>query len=250
MNGYIKLHRKFTKWGWYQDANTARVFLHLLLTANHHDGEYMGHTIKAGQVVTGRKAMAKILQITENQVRAAIKHLKMTGEITIKTTNRFSIVTIEKWEQYQVCDRETTNTNTNRPPTDHQQTTTSKKEKKEKKEKNKRGKPADWISELVPEELQEGFTEWADMRKEIKKPISSRETVKRAMEKLERLSRNRETQKKIISQSVDRCWAGFFELKEKKPATPYKEFKPEPKKEGVEMPDEIRESLNGLFGKV
>ena len=33
MSGWIKLHRKITEWEWYSDANTFRVFMHLLLTA-------------------------------------------------------------------------------------------------------------------------------------------------------------------------------------------------------------------------
>ena len=32
--GWISLYRKFTEWEWYTDANTMRVFLHLLLKAN------------------------------------------------------------------------------------------------------------------------------------------------------------------------------------------------------------------------
>jgi hypothetical protein len=55
--------------------------------------------------------------------------------LTIKTTSKFSILTIEKWDFYQGRpDKTTTKTATKRPPSDHQ-ATTNKNEKNEKNEK-------------------------------------------------------------------------------------------------------------------
>lgn len=103
-NGFVKLHRKMTEWGWYSDSNTFRVFMHLLLTAQYKDTEWLGYKIKAGQAIAGRKRLAEELGITEHQVRVALDHLKMTNEVAIKTTNKFSIVTIVNWEKYQIND--------------------------------------------------------------------------------------------------------------------------------------------------
>lgn len=61
-------------------------------------------TLEAGQAVFGRKALAEKLGLTERQVRTALSHLEKTGEVTIKTTNKFSIATIEKWGIYQAKD--------------------------------------------------------------------------------------------------------------------------------------------------
>lgn len=100
-DGYVKLHRKMTEWGWYKNSNTKAVFLHLLLTASWCDTTFMGHTILRGQCVFGRKEAAAALGISEQSVRTAIKHLKSTGEITIKSTSKFSIITIVKYSNYQ-----------------------------------------------------------------------------------------------------------------------------------------------------
>ena len=108
-NGYIKLHRKLLDWGWYKDPNTKAVFLHLLLTANFTESEYMGVKIHPGQTVIGRKALAKTLGMSEKNVRTALKHLKMTNEVAIKATNKFSVVTIVGWEKYQLDDGQTAN---------------------------------------------------------------------------------------------------------------------------------------------
>lgn len=105
-NGYIKLFRKMVDWGWYKDNNTKAVFLHLLLTANYKETEYMGVKIYPGQTVIGRRSLASTLGMSEKKVRTALNHLKRTGEVAIKTTNRFSVVTITNWESYQFCDNE------------------------------------------------------------------------------------------------------------------------------------------------
>lgn len=106
-NGYIKLHRKLLDWGWYKDPNTKAVFLHLLLTANFTESEYMGVKIYPGQTVIGRKALAETLGMSERNVRTALEHLKETKEITITSTNKFSIVTVVGWELYQLGDEVT-----------------------------------------------------------------------------------------------------------------------------------------------
>lgn len=101
-NGFIKLHRKLTTWGWYSDGPTKDVFLHLLLTANFRETEWRGTILKPGQVVVGRKKLARELGLSEQQIRTALNHLQSTGEVTIKSTNKFSVVTVENWDKYQL----------------------------------------------------------------------------------------------------------------------------------------------------
>lgn len=113
-NGYIKLHRKLADWGWYKDANTMRVFMHLLITANYTETEYMGETIHPGETVIGRRSLASALGMSEKNVRTALKHLKSTNEVAIRTTNKFSVVTIVNWELYQVNDGNVANKTANK----------------------------------------------------------------------------------------------------------------------------------------
>lgn len=138
-NTYIKLFRNLLNWEWYNDTNTTRVFLHILLNANYKPRRYKGHRIPAGACVFGRKSWAKALGLTEQQVRTAIKHLKSTNEITTKVTNKFTIVTVTKWDLWQMQDGQattkTTNKLTNNQPTSNQQVTTPKESKKVKKKK-------------------------------------------------------------------------------------------------------------------
>ena len=137
LNGYIKLHRKMLNWGWYDEPATKAVFLHLLLTANFKEGEYRGHKVEPGQTVVGRKKMSSELGLSERQIRTALEHLKNSGEISIKTTNRFSIITIENWGMYQGCCDESDQQMTNKRPTDDQQMTNKRPHlKNDKNDKN------------------------------------------------------------------------------------------------------------------
>ena len=111
--GYIKLHRSILNWEWYQDQNTKSVFIHLLLNANWEDSRFRGMDVPRGSLVCGRKKLSKSLGLSEQEIRTSLEHLKSTNEITIKSTNRFSIITIANWEKYQGLREESTNKSTN-----------------------------------------------------------------------------------------------------------------------------------------
>ena len=106
-NGFITLHRKILEWQWYEDANVMRVFLHLLLTANHKDKKWKGTTIKRGQLATSHESIAMKLGLSKMQVRVALKKLKQGKEIDTNITPSYQLVTIVKYDDYQsgsVCD--------------------------------------------------------------------------------------------------------------------------------------------------
>ena len=74
--------------------------------------------------------------MNENSVRSALDKLESSGYISIKATNKYSVITLLKWGEYN----EISNFFTNKTPTDHQQATNKppqyNKEKNKKKEKN------------------------------------------------------------------------------------------------------------------
>jgi len=99
--GWVWLHRKIFEWEWWTDPNTRILFITLLLLANHKPGRWKGVKINRGQLITGRKKLAKITGLSEKSVRTALKRLKSTSELAIKATNRFSLITIVNYDIYQ-----------------------------------------------------------------------------------------------------------------------------------------------------
>lgn len=134
-----------------------RVFVHLLLTANHADQRWMGFTIKRGQVVCGRNSLSKSLNISEQSIKTALRSLKSTNEITIQSTNRFSVVTICNYDNYQSKENpinQPDNQLTNQQLTSNQPATNHKQEcKNEKNEKNKTPEIVELIYNCYPKKV-------------------------------------------------------------------------------------------------
>jgi Mn-dependent DtxR family transcriptional regulator len=99
--GWIKIHRKITKWEWYDDANTFRVFFHILINANHEDARWRGYDIKRGQFATSVKRLSRELKLSDKSVRVSLDHLKRTNEMASKGNNTFSLFTVLKYDEYQ-----------------------------------------------------------------------------------------------------------------------------------------------------
>lgn len=91
-------------WEWYGDTNVVRVFLHCLLKANYMEKKWCGIVIGRGQFLTSVATMAQELHLSAQQIRTAINKLKSTNEITINSTNKYTIVTICNYESYQATD--------------------------------------------------------------------------------------------------------------------------------------------------
>jgi DNA-binding transcriptional regulator YhcF (GntR family) len=108
-NGFISLHRSLLKWEWYDDINTTRLFIHLLLTVNHYDEKWHGIEIKRGQRVLSIQKLASEIQLTIQQTKTALQHLKSTNEITSVTSPQNTIITILQYDKYQTPTNKTTN---------------------------------------------------------------------------------------------------------------------------------------------
>ena len=232
-NGFIKIHRKILDWEWFTDDSTFRVFMYLLLKANWKDCKFMGYDIPRGSCVIGRKQIALELKMSEQRVRTSLNHLKSTNEITIKSTNRFSIVNIVKYSDYQ--DMENQNQPANQPanqPTTNQQLTTIEEYKEYKNINNNipplspQGETAVKNNILIPDgmtllpvkppeslntpEFIEAWKEWETYRKQKRQKLTPM-SIKKQYSFL--ASHSVDIAIKIIEQSISNGWTGLFELK-------------------------------------
>lgn len=123
--GFFKLYRSMINWEWFKDSSTLHVFIYCLLKANHKDQRYKGDVVKRGSFFTSRKIIAEETGLTEQSVRTALKHLKSTNELTISTSPKGTVISVNNYDEYQTV----TNPLTNNQPTPNQQLTTNKNEK-------------------------------------------------------------------------------------------------------------------------
>ena len=101
MEGYIKLYRQVMKWEWYDDANTFRLFIHLLLKANYEDAQWRGLKIKRGQLFTSIGHLSHELKISDKAIRIALDKLIKTKEVASKGASNGTMITICKYDSYQ-----------------------------------------------------------------------------------------------------------------------------------------------------
>lgn len=161
MEGWIKLHRALQKWEWYNDSQTLHVFLTILLNANHDDGRWRGNEVKRGQWITGRKKLSQITGISERSIRTILKRLEDSQELTIKPTSKFSLISVTKWDSYQIVEQTNDQPTANERPSTDQRPTTNKNEKNEK---NENKKPLSKNKSPLPENFStsERVKLWAD----------------------------------------------------------------------------------------
>lgn len=125
LNGYIAIHRQIVDWEWYTDIPTKTLFLHILLMANRKDKNHKGSLVKRGQYLTSVSVLSRETGLTTQQVRRALNNLKATSEITIKTTNRNSLINVENYSKYQLqssCENKQNNEQENKQRTNKEQT--------------------------------------------------------------------------------------------------------------------------------
>jgi len=167
-NGWIKIHYNLLNWEWYDDINTKTLFLHLLLMANWKDKKWHGILIKRGSFVTSLGKLANQTGLSVQNVRTSLNKLKSTHEITSKTTNKYTYITINNFNDYQ----ETTNKLTNNQQTTNKQLTTTEERKKDKniKESIKENKKSNKLR--FPKEDELSQADFEEVAKKYGVPIS------------------------------------------------------------------------------
>lgn len=152
MQGWIKLHRKIRYNAIFNNHQLYRLWTICLLTATHkrHEQIVGNQTVllEPGQFVTGRfelhseynNGLKKKDQVSEYTVWRWLMSLEKGGFLSIKTSNKFSVVSIDNWALYQGSDDEDEQQNeqqvSNKRAANEQQMSTNKNVKNKENEKN------------------------------------------------------------------------------------------------------------------
>lgn len=131
MDGYIKLHRKILENPIVcKDGDYLAIWIYLLLNATHKecDAMFKGKriTLLPGQLITGRKSIAKQFNINESKVQRVIKKLEIEHQIEQQTSNENRLITILNWDEYQKGEQPIEHRVNNERTTDEQQVNTNK----------------------------------------------------------------------------------------------------------------------------
>lgn len=92
--GFIKLPRTILEWQWYDDVNTSKLMVHLLLKANFQIKQWRGNTILPNQLITSNEKLAIETGLTISKVRTALTKLKESKDIKTKGYNKFTKIEI------------------------------------------------------------------------------------------------------------------------------------------------------------
>lgn len=106
MEGWISLHRKMLDNPIVsKDSDYLAVWIYLLLNATHteYTSLFKGNTyiLQPGQLITGRKSIAKKLNINETKVQRILKCYENEHQIEQQTSSQNRLITILNWNKYQ-----------------------------------------------------------------------------------------------------------------------------------------------------
>ena len=129
-SGYIYLWRRIVDSSFYKNPNCCHLAIYLLMAARWQSSDIkiliggQEQVIRRGQVWVGRYKLAENTGLSSRNVRTCLKTLATIGFLTSKPTNKGTLISICKYNDYQNGEINPTSTLTsNRPATDQQPTT-------------------------------------------------------------------------------------------------------------------------------
>ncbi len=147
--GWLKLYRKLRHHPKSKDAGFMWIWLMILLEATHKDylidwcGEVI--TLKPGQFVTSREALAEKTGEHQSKIYRTLRWLESEHQIEQQKSNRSTLITITNWSKYQSGEQQ------NEQPANNQRTTSEQPANTNKNRKNVR-------SEEPERELSESYS--------------------------------------------------------------------------------------------
>ena len=129
MSGFVKIFRNLKDWEWYDDHNATRLLVHLLLSVNYEDKKWKGINIPKGSMVLSWDTLSREIGLTPMQCRTAMSKLESSGEVTRNVTNKYQLVSLVKWEKFQIIEGCVTDKPSDKQQTNNRQITTTKEYK-------------------------------------------------------------------------------------------------------------------------
>lgn len=127
--GFITLHRKLLDNPIATNDGLFRLFVVLIMMASYEDKQVTWNgkeiTLKRGQFIAGRFSLAEKLGLNPNTLYKRLQTLRRMGLIATMSNNRFTLITIVKYSQYQDVSASGNNTGNNKVTTKEQLSNTT-----------------------------------------------------------------------------------------------------------------------------
>ena len=160
MSGWIKLHRSLKYWRYYDDTNAVRLLIHLLVSVNYEPKKWHEITVEAGQLVCSWDTLSRETGLSKQQVRTSMTKLEKSGEVTRKTTNKWQLISLTKWDELQDVNTQITDKPTHKQHTSNTQITPTKESKENKEVKETKNRERGYkFSPPTIEEVEDYFFE-------------------------------------------------------------------------------------------
>jgi hypothetical protein len=188
MQGYIKVYRKMMNSAIWQDPDMFRLWMYCLMKASHKEHsvivEKQEVKLQIGEFVTGRFRLHQEFnsgipprkQVKDTTLWSWLKKLEQMGNIDIKSYNKYSVVSIVNWSEYQGSLTTEPQQNDNEMTAESQQTDTYKNGKNGKKKDSRQKQVYDettiyfklasmlyeGILKNMPDKKKPNLNQWAD----------------------------------------------------------------------------------------
>lgn len=147
VDGFILLSRGITKSPTWRALKPMQqvILITLLLMANHKDGEWWDNikkefvTVKRGQFITSLSGIQEECgkHVSIQNIRTCLLVLEKMQFLTSKSTNKYRLITIDKYDLYQTPNNYLTRKLTSNQQATNKQLTTNKNDKNDKNDKKK-----------------------------------------------------------------------------------------------------------------
>lgn len=153
--GWIKLHRSLLDNPICHKADWAWLWIVLLLLANHEDRSIIWNgekrVIKRGSFITSRQQLALHSGIHQSSIERALKYLKNEQQIEQQTDRQSRLITIIKYNDYQIGEQQSEQRVNNERTTSEQRVNTNKNDNNINNYKNEKKEREDTPSKKMQE---------------------------------------------------------------------------------------------------
>ena len=124
-----------------QKPNLLQIFIYCLLKANHEPNEIIFNNqvvrIERGSFITGRFEIAKDLKMNPASVYKNLQNLQKLSYISLNSNNEFTMLTVLKYNTYQIAVTTKGQQSNNKVTTKEQQSNTNNNDNNDNNEKNR-----------------------------------------------------------------------------------------------------------------